>query len=210
LKITVVPHQFTQVPSVRSFTEGIVIHHSASRDISSQTIHQWHLQRGWLGIGYHFVIRTAGSVETGRPIDAVGTHAMSPANERTIGICLTGNFENHAPTAQQLDSLVWLIKEHIYARYGSLPLTGHRDHRPTSCPGRYFPIDEVRRRTQGPRLVVNGRTVAASVMVTGGRTYVQLEGESGGVWVQVRALSELLGATLVWNQATETATMIIE
>jgi hypothetical protein len=210
LKIVEVKHQFTRTPPRRTVTEGIVIHHSASGDISSQTIHEWHLRREWIGIGYHFVVRIDGTIETGRPLEAVGTHAMSPANERTIGICVVGNFESHHPTPRQIDSLVWLINEHIKPRYGTLPITGHREHRPTACPGKYFPMVEVIARTKGAGLIVNNRKVAAPVKLAGGRTYVQLEGESGRVWVQLRALADLLGASLAWDQQTETARLTIK
>ena len=211
MNIVQVRHEFTRTPSKRSVTEGIVIHHTASSDVSSQTIHTWHLNWGWIGIGYHFVIRADGTIETGRPMDALGTHARS-ANERTIGIALTGNFDNGHPTTRQVDSLVWLIKNHIYPVYGTLPITGHKEHVATACPGENFPIEEIRQRTQaqGPRLIINDRLIATPVKVAGGRTWVELLGESGRVWVQVRALSDLLGAELTWDQATETARMTVK
>ena len=36
---------------------AIYIHHSASpKSTTVEQINQWHLDRGWAGIGYHFVI----------------------------------------------------------------------------------------------------------------------------------------------------------
>jgi hypothetical protein len=37
-------------------TRRIIVHHSDSPDVPAATIDSWHLQKGWGGIGYHFVI----------------------------------------------------------------------------------------------------------------------------------------------------------
>ena len=59
----------------RSKTDLIVLHHSASADVSAAEIHGWHRAKGWAGIGYHFVIRKNGSIERGRPQEMIGAHA---------------------------------------------------------------------------------------------------------------------------------------
>ena len=43
----------------RELTDMIVIHHTGEADIyaSAEQFHEWHLNNGWAGIGYHFVIR---------------------------------------------------------------------------------------------------------------------------------------------------------
>ena len=51
--------------------KGIIIHCSATKpsmDIGVKEINEWHLQRGWSGIGYHYVIRRNGDLETGRDL----------------------------------------------------------------------------------------------------------------------------------------------
>ena len=53
----------------RESTEYIMIHCAATRadmDIGAADIDRWHRQRGWRKIGYHYVIRRNGEVETGR------------------------------------------------------------------------------------------------------------------------------------------------
>jgi len=132
----------------RSTTERIVIHHSASPDISAVTIHAWHLSRGWAGIGYHYVIRANGDIERGRPEWARGAHAP-PANSDSIGICLTGNFEIDIPSADQIDALVGLIKD-INTRYKkNLSVIGHKDVMATLCPGSRFPWAELYSKLKG-------------------------------------------------------------
>ena len=60
----------------RTVTDAIVIHHvgGTDREVSAAEIHRWHLHNGWSGIGYHYVIHKDGSIERGRPRDAVGAH----------------------------------------------------------------------------------------------------------------------------------------
>ena len=59
----------------------------------------------------------------------------------------------------------------------------------------------------GPMLTVNGKPTMVPVKVAGGRTWIQLQGENGPVWVQVASFAFALGANLTWNQATLTADM---
>ena len=70
----------------------IVIHCSdtyARMDIGVNEIRQWHLQRGFNDIGYHYVIRRDGAIEQGRPIEKPGAHAAG-YNTNSIGICYAG------------------------------------------------------------------------------------------------------------------------
>ncbi len=136
----------------RKSTKSIVIHHSASgTNITVQDINRWHLANGWSGIGYHYVIYADGQIWTGRPEDTVGAHAYysakQEANSNGIGICLIGNFETGKPTSQQLDSLVWLIRD-IRTRYPGIAVKGHKDVMPTACPGKNFPWVELIKRLE--------------------------------------------------------------
>lgn len=86
----------------------LVVHCSDSpqgRGDDAETIHQWHLQRGFDGIGYHYVILEDGTVQKGRPEYWVGAHARG-YNE-SLGICLIGNTSF---TKEQFNSLKNFIK----------------------------------------------------------------------------------------------------
>lgn len=79
----------TQRENPRRISE-IIIHCSATpegRDVTAAQIDQWHRQRGFKSIGYHYVIRLDGSVEVGRNETAIGAHC-SGHNRSSIGICL--------------------------------------------------------------------------------------------------------------------------
>lgn len=126
----------------RMLTKRIIVHHSASHDVPAAIIHDWHLQRGWNGIGYHFVIRQNGDIEEGRPLDAVGAHASSFANADSIGICLTGNFMQSKPSEEQLASLADLVKYLRELYHSELKILRHKDVNHTLCPGDFFPWPE--------------------------------------------------------------------
>lgn len=136
----------------RRLTKRVIIHHSASPDVPAGTIHGWHLGRGWSGIGYHFVIRTDGTIERGRMEWAIGSHSGPEGNADSIGIVLTGNFETGEPDSRQLDSLVWLLKDYLMPHYGTLEIQGHKEVMSTACPGKNFPWAEVNKRLEGTEL----------------------------------------------------------
>ena len=102
--------------------EYIIIHCSDSTWGSAKEIDKWHKQRGWVGIGYHFVILNgmvrphsdrilslAGSVELGRGMDVIGAHCLG-YNERSLGICLIGD-GNESFCVEQFDKLKGLCQE---------------------------------------------------------------------------------------------------
>ncbi|MBO8158814.1 N-acetylmuramoyl-L-alanine amidase [Thermosyntropha sp.] len=150
MKIIETNLQFNGLRSRKS-TRRVIVHHSASSDVPANEIHKWHKNRGWAGIGYHFVIRANGQIERGRPEFTIGAHAGKTGNPDSIGIVLTGNFEIEKPMEAQIDNLVWLIREYLYPKYGELEVVGHKDVMPTSCPGKKFPWAELRRRLEvGP------------------------------------------------------------
>ena len=119
---------------------SIIIHCSATpegKDFTVQDIDRWHRQRGWKGIGYHYVVRKDGSIERGRPHWTIGAHAVGE-NSHTVGVHVCGNFEIGQPTDKQIEALAMLLGTicHDY----QLPIdsdhvVGHRDLMATACPG---------------------------------------------------------------------------
>ena len=70
----------------------ITVHCSATppqRDVDVAEIRQWHKEKGWRDIGYHFVIRRSGDVELGRPLSQTGAHVKGH-NKANIGVCMVG------------------------------------------------------------------------------------------------------------------------
>lgn len=91
-----------------------VIHCSDSpqgRGDNAETIHGWHLQNGWDGIGYHFVILEDGAIEGGRPSYWRGSHTKG--HNDALGICLIGQ---DSFTDEQYESLKNLILGHEFKK----------------------------------------------------------------------------------------------
>ena len=98
--------------------------------------------RGWMDIGYHFLVDRAGNIYQGRPETVIGAH-VGGANTGNIGVCLLGCY--HPPeescyetmSDESRESLVKLYAW-ISDTYGQNPgvLLGHRDYfGSTACPG---------------------------------------------------------------------------
>lgn len=122
-----------------------------SMNIGVEEIRRWHVEeRGWADIGYHYVIRRSGKIETGRDLDGdgdideeVGAHVRGE-NAHSIGIALVGGAAGEFDfTFLQLSSLVLLVGD-ICRRY-NIPMSkvrGHRDADPSKkCPG--FSVSEL-------------------------------------------------------------------
>jgi N-acetyl-anhydromuramyl-L-alanine amidase AmpD len=114
--------------------EFIVIHCSATKedqDIGVEEIRRWHRQRGWLDVGYHYVIRRDGTVEAGRPNDAPGAHARG-FNHISLGICLVGGVESNGKTPEanythaQWEALEELTRD-LLVKHPDAVVKGHRD-----------------------------------------------------------------------------------
>lgn len=111
----------------------IVIHCSATNplhDIGVVEIDSWHRKRGFKKVGYHYVIRRSGAIDTGRKETEPGAHVQG-YNSRSIGICVVGGVNsanepeaNYTPA--QYDSLSRLV-EQLTSRYPDAEVLGHRD-----------------------------------------------------------------------------------
>ena len=117
---------------------GIVVHHSASPNWTTvENIDAWHKEKGWSGVGYHFVIESNGAIKKGRPLSDVGAHAKTgkPYSRNTshIGICLVG--EETFTQAQQV-ALDMLIKK-LNEFYNIESVERHHE----KCPGSAMDVE---------------------------------------------------------------------
>ena len=93
-------------------------------------------KRDWADIGYHWVIGLDGNVYEGRALDVQGAHAGGGNNVENLGISVIGDFTRALPGARQLRTTQLFLTSQL-ARY-RVPITelyGHRDWKPTACPG---------------------------------------------------------------------------
>ena len=124
----------------------IVIHCSAVRpgqQSSAKDIDNWHKERvthgiHWKGIGYHYVVRRDGTVETGRNLADVGAHVVGH-NKYSIGICYEGGLDAAGKacdtrTPEQVRALRELV-ERMHAYFPEAVIVGHHDLDPRkACP----------------------------------------------------------------------------
>lgn len=119
----------------------LIVHCSATpegKDYSVDTIRQWHLQRGFSDIGYHYVIYRDGSIHIGRDESIIGVHCTGH-NTNSIGVCYIGGCASDGKTpkdtrtTKQKQSLVKLLKE-LKTKYPQASIHGHRDFSSKACP----------------------------------------------------------------------------
>jgi N-acetyl-anhydromuramyl-L-alanine amidase AmpD len=117
----------------------LIVHCSDSphgRGDDASTIHSWHLQRGFDGIGYHYVITEDGTRQAGRPEYWTGSQVKN-YNKGSIGICLIGR-ETFTP--EQHSELVVLLRE-LRGRYPGAEILGHYQLDPgKTCPNIEMPV----------------------------------------------------------------------
>lgn len=64
-----------------------------NQDIGAEEIHNWHLDRGWSGCGYHYIIRRDGRLQRGRPLERKGAHSGAYGhNNYSIGITFVAGY----------------------------------------------------------------------------------------------------------------------
>jgi N-acetylmuramoyl-L-alanine amidase len=138
----------------------VVIHTAGAPkgvDQSAASIRAYHMQHnGWRDIGYNFVVRKDGLVETGRSLAVTPAHA-SGFNTRSLGICFTGNGDLSDFTLAQYDSGLELV-EALQGRF-SVPtrcVIGHREvtqfgapNPGKTCPGLKVDMADFRARLGG-------------------------------------------------------------
>jgi len=139
---------------------NLILHHSASSYGTARLINKWHRERGWSGIGYHFVILNGrltqedfleqrrcdamiGQIATGREFDLdqwveaneVGAHALG-FNRDSVGVCMI--HRNGPIPVAVLSSTVRLVAD--LTRRLEIPIDkvlghGEIDSKKEHCPG---------------------------------------------------------------------------
>ena len=127
--------------STRKSTERIILHHADAENCSAEDIHSWHLNNGWSGAGYHFLVRKDGKIYRLRPENKVGAHAYG-ANYDSLGICFEGNYMEEDMPAEQVKAGKELVA-YLKNKYNISIVQKHKDVCSTNCPGNKFPFNEI-------------------------------------------------------------------
>ena len=116
--------------------DSIIVHCSATKagqDFTAADIDCWHRERGFNGIGYHYVVRLGGKLEKGRDVSLAGAHCKG-WNERSVGICYIGGLDaNGRPADTRTNAqkrVLYQIIMDLQREYNILQVLGHRDTSP--------------------------------------------------------------------------------
>ena len=98
--------------------DEIIIHCTATiegKDFRARDIDKWHKQRGWKGIGYHYVIDLDGTIEKGRPESEIGAHTVGH-NRYSIGVVYVGGLDKNGKpkdtrTEEQKEALLEILRQ---------------------------------------------------------------------------------------------------
>ncbi len=119
----------------------IIVHCTATpegREVKVADVDRWHRQRGFNGIGYHYLVYLDGTVAKGRPAEQVGAHCKGH-NANSIGVCYVGGLAadcktpKDTRTQRQKEALRELIAR-LRAEYRGARVRGHRDFARKDCP----------------------------------------------------------------------------
>lgn len=118
----------------------IILHCSATKEgqkFTVKNIDAWHRQRGFNGVGYHYLILLDGAIEPGRPESLVGAHTLGQ-NANSIGICYIGGLDTYGKpkdtrTDAQKEALIKLVKE-LKVKYSGATVHGHNEFANKACP----------------------------------------------------------------------------
>lgn len=127
------------IKSKRNIKE-IIVHCTATpegRPVTIKEITNWHKQRGFSTIGYHYVVMLDGSVQKGRDVNVSGAHCTNH-NSISIGVCYVGGCDKNmnakdTRTDAQKRALLDLLKR-LRIMYPSAKIYGHRDFANKACP----------------------------------------------------------------------------
>lgn len=130
-------------PLKLSQVTGIALHHMAHPTAGMDEIHQWHLARGWKGFAYNYWIDFEGNVYECRGLNS-GGGLLDPLNDVVISIGFQGDYDKSAemPPAQFMAGCE--IIRHLRLKVPTITtVAGHKHWQATSCPGKYFPLEEM-------------------------------------------------------------------
>lgn len=122
-------------PLLPADVKFIAVHCSATgpaQDVNVAELDRWHRLRGFVKVGYHFVIRRDGAVETGRPLTERGAH-VEGFNHNSIGVCLIGGTDGtkaQKPQANFTGDQMLALKALLHKLSIDFPqavVQGHRD-----------------------------------------------------------------------------------
>lgn len=136
--------------------DSIALHHMAHPTADVKTVEGWHIGQGWRAIGYNYFVAFDGTIYEGRGLNE-GAGVLGK-NHHIISIGFQGDY--HSKSVEMPDAqfnsgidIIKFVQSKVSAKIG-----GHKDYQATACPGRYFPLDEMKsgvKRTEETEMIYN-------------------------------------------------------
>lgn len=142
----------------------LTMHHTAGRRPASDEeaaaemrfIQDYHMSgRGWMDVGYQFVVSPTGQVFEGRPEGAIGAHVLGH-NTGNLGVSFMGNHHppvSDEPSGAALEAFTAVGRRLVSDyRIPAERIAAHRDLGSSDCPGDilYAKLPELRDRLTAP------------------------------------------------------------
>ena len=127
-----------------SKVDAIALHHMANKTADIKTVQDWHLNSGWVTIGYNFWVGFDGKVYEGRGFN-VGAGVLNQ-NGHIISIGFQGAYDAQAIMPDKQFNAGIDIINYIKSKVPTIKkVAGHKDFMATACPGVYFPLAEMQK-----------------------------------------------------------------
>ncbi len=130
--------------SDRVSTDYIALHHAAAVTCTAAQVHEWHKENGWSGIGYHFFVRKNGEIYRGRPLGTMGAHVQGK-NNSSVGICAEGDYDKETVMPALQEKAIKELLRYLKAIYPKAEIAGHGEIGESDCPGKYYPLDDMKK-----------------------------------------------------------------
>lgn len=147
MKIQKIPNQIIKEPLQYlnlSKVDAIALHHMAHPTADVKTVEGWHINQGWRAIGYNFWVGFDGTIYEGRGFK-LGA-GVENQNGHIISIGFQGDYNSKNVTMPdaQFNSGIDIIK-YVMEKVPTIKtIGGHGDFMATACPGKYFPLKEMK------------------------------------------------------------------
>ena len=149
MEIKKIPNQIIKEPLQYldlSKVDSIALHHMAHPTADIKTVEGWHVNdQNWRALGYNFWVGFDGTVYEGRGFK-LGA-GVENQNGHIISIGFQGDYhsKNTKMPDAQFNSGVDIIKYVMENVPSVKKIGGHGEFMATACPGKYFPLEEMKK-----------------------------------------------------------------
>jgi len=131
------------IPLEQSNITALALHHMEHMTAGMDEVHRWHLNRGWKGFAYNYWIDYEGNIWECRGLNRGGA-LEDPHNDYALSIGFQGDFDVLAKMPRkQFIAGVELIRYLKKLLPTIRQVAGHRHWQSKTCPGVYFPLEEM-------------------------------------------------------------------